>query len=128
MRENKFQASLIRTIKNLLPGCIVLKNDPKYIQGIPDLLILYGPSWAALEVKRSEDEEHQPNQDYYIELMSSMSFAEFIYPENCQRVLNDMINYLKYSEVVNKPFNELDEKQLFIGDFINNNNYVLAAA
>ena len=57
-----------------------------------------------------------------------MSFAEFIYPENCQRVLNDMINYLKYSEVVNKPFNELDEKQLFIGDFINNNNYVLAAA
>lgn len=128
MRENKFQASLIRTIKNLLPGCIVLKNDPKYIQGIPDLLILYGPSWAALEVKRSEDEEHQPNQDYYVELMSSMSFAEFIYPENCQRVLNDMINYLKYSEVVNKPFNELDEKQLFIGDFINNNNYVLAAA
>lgn len=128
MRENKFQASLIRTIKNLLPGCIVLKNDPKYIQGIPDLLILYGPSWAALEVKRGEYEEHQPNQDYYIELMSSMSFAEFIYPENCQQVLNDMINYLKYSEVVNKPFNQLDEKQLFIGDFINSNNYVLAAA
>lgn len=127
MRENKFQASLIRTIKNLLPGCIVLKNDPKYIQGIPDLLILYGPSWAALEVKRSEDEEHQPNQDYYIELMSSMSFAEFIYPENCQEILNDMINYLKYSEVVNKPFNQLDERQLFIGDFINQNNYSVAA-
>lgn len=127
MKENKFQASLIRTIKNLLPGCIVLKNDPKYIQGIPDLLILYGPSWAALEVKRSEDEEHQPNQDYYIELMSSMSFAEFIYPENCQEILNNMINYLKYSEVVNKPFNQLDERQLFIGDFINQNNYSVAA-
>lgn len=127
MKENKFQASLIRTIKNLLPGCIILKNDPKYIQGIPDLLILYGPSWAALEVKRSEDEEHQPNQDYYIELMSSMSFAEFIYPENCQEILNNMINYLKYSEVVNKPFNQLDERQLFIGDFINQNNYSVAA-
>lgn len=128
MRENRFQASLIRTIKNLLPGAIVLKGPSDYIQGIPDLIILYGPSWAALECKKSEDESHQPNQDYYIEMMSEMSFAAFIWPENTERVLNDLVNYLRYSEVVNKPFNELDRDQMFIGDFINNNNYVLAAA
>ena len=126
-RESKFQASLIRTIKNLLPGCIVLKGPSDYIQGIPDLIILYGASWAALEVKRSEDEPHQPNQDYYVEMMSEMSFAAFIFPENTQIVLNNMIDYLRYSKVVNKPFNQLDEKDLFIGDFINQNNYSVAA-
>ena len=128
MKENKFQASLIRTIKNLLPGCIVLKNDANYIQGIPDIIILYGPTWAALEVKKSADEPHQPNQDYYIEKMAEMSFAEFIYPENTETILNNLVNYFRYSEMMNKSFNELDEQQLFIGDFINQYNYVLAAA
>jgi len=66
-RESQYQASLIRTIKNLLPGCIVLKGPSDYIQGIPDLIILYGPSWAALEVKKSENEPHQPNQDYSLD-------------------------------------------------------------
>lgn len=128
MRESKFQATLIRTIKNLLPGAIVLKGPSDYIQGIPDLIILFGPSWAALECKKGADEEHQPNQDYYIDVMNRMSFARFIYPENTEQVLNDLVNYLRYSEVVNKPFDQLDESQLFIGDFINKNNYVLAAA
>ena len=95
MRESKYQASLIRTIKNLLPGAIVLKGPSDYIQGIPDLIILYGPSWAALECKKSEDEPHQPNQDYYVERMSEMSFAAFIWPENTERVLNDLVNYLR---------------------------------
>jgi len=126
-RESQYQASLIRTIKNLLPGCIVLKGPSDYIQGIPDLIILYGPSWAALEVKKSENEPHQPNQDYYVEMMNEMSFASFIYPENNQLVLNNMINYLKYSRAVNKSFDKLDEKDLFIGDFINQNDYSVAA-
>ena len=65
MKESAFQASLIRTIKNLLPGCIVLKNDPSYIQGIPDLIILDGVTWACLEVKNSSDAPRRPNQDLY---------------------------------------------------------------
>ena len=39
MLENKFQAKLIKEIKEEFPGCIVLKNDPTYIQGVPDLLV-----------------------------------------------------------------------------------------
>ena len=89
-RENNFQSDLIDEIEERFPGCIVLKNDPNYIQGIPDLLILYKNKWAALEAKRSENARHRPNQDYYVDLMNKMSFASFIFPENKEEVLNDL--------------------------------------
>ena len=116
--ENVFQASLIRTLKNVFPGCIVLKNDPNYIQGIPDLLVLYGPKWIALECKRSADEPHRPNQDYYIDLMDKMSFARFIYPENCQSVLEQALLFFESNK---------QSDNLFMGDFLKGNNYQIAA-
>lgn len=90
MRENKFQKSVIDELKERFPGCIILKNDPSYCQGIPDLIILWEDRWATLECKRSEDAPHQPNQDYYVEKMDEMSFSAFIYPENRQEVLDDL--------------------------------------
>ncbi len=87
-RENKFQSDLIKQIKSLIPGCIVLKNDPKYKQGMPDLLILYEDKWAALECKRSSNASHRPNQEYYVDLLNEMSYASFIYPENKEEVLD----------------------------------------
>jgi hypothetical protein len=89
-RESKFQRELIEELEDRFPGCIVMKNDPTYIQGIPDLLVLYKNKWAALEVKRSAYEHHQPNQDYYISVMDEMSFASFVYPENKEDVLDEM--------------------------------------
>jgi len=89
-RESKFQSELIEEIEDRFPGCIVMKNDPNYIQGIPDLIILYKNKWAALECKRSAHEHHQPNQDYYISIMDDMSFASFVYPENKEDVLDEM--------------------------------------
>jgi hypothetical protein len=88
MLEGKFKTDLIKDIKVILPGCMVFHLDPTECQGIPDLLILYENTWAVLEGKRSEDAPHQPNQDYYVELMNSMSFAAFIYPENREEVLD----------------------------------------
>ena len=41
MLENKFQANLIKELKERFPGCIVMKSDSSYIQGIPDLLVLH---------------------------------------------------------------------------------------
>ena len=38
--ESKFQKELIDEIKREYPGCIILKNDPDYIQGFPDWTIL----------------------------------------------------------------------------------------
>ena len=90
MKENKFQAHLINELKERFPGCIVLKNDSSYIQGIPDLSVFYKNKWAMLECKKSDNEEHQPNQDYYIERANEMSFARFIYPENRQEVLDEL--------------------------------------
>ena len=90
MLESKFQANLIHEIKLRFPGCIVIKTDPNYIQGFPDLLILYKNTWAALEAKRSENASHRPNQDYYVDLLGEMSFSSFIFPENKEEVLNDM--------------------------------------
>ena len=88
--ERDFQAKLIKELKVMFKGCIIVKNDPNYIQGIPDLLILYNDRWAALEVKKSEHAHHQPNQEYYVDLMNRMSFAAFIYPENKEEILYEL--------------------------------------
>ena len=90
MKENEFQSRLIKELKNEFPGCIILKNDPNYIQGIPDLLILFRDHWAALECKQNEKASHRPNQEYYINLMNGMSYARFIYPENKEEILDEL--------------------------------------
>ena len=95
MRENKFQGDLIKELKKMFPGCIVLKNDPNYIQGIPDLLILYGKRWAALECKKSETASARPNQAYYVKRMNKMSFSRFIFPENKEEVLRELQSAFK---------------------------------
>lgn len=88
--ESKFQKSLIDELRSIFPGSIILKNDPNYIQGIPDLTIFYQDRWATLEVKPNEKASHQPNQDYYVEVMDKMSFSAFIYPENKEAVLDGL--------------------------------------
>lgn len=90
MLENRFQAKLIEEIKTRFPGAMVLKNDPNYIQGVPDLLILFENKWASLECKKSSSETPRPNQPYYVDLMNKMSFSRFINPENKEEVLNDL--------------------------------------
>lgn len=74
----------------MFPGCIILKNDPNYIQGIPDLTIFWENHWATLEVKKAFDAPHQPNQDYYVDVMDRMSFSRFIFPENKEVVLDEL--------------------------------------
>lgn len=88
MLERDYQSRLIRRLRQRFPGCIILKNDTDYLQGIPDLLILYNDRWAALEVKPSTNAPVQPNQEYYIDTMNNMSFAAFVYPDNEREVLD----------------------------------------
>lgn len=97
--ESQFQAKLIKELKSRYPGCVVLKNDPNYIQGFPDLTVLYKDKWAVLECKRSENESHQPNQDYYVGELNRMGYSSFIFPENRKQVLDDL----------SKHFDENDE-------------------
>lgn len=95
MLESKFQSSLRKEIKKRFPGCYILKTDPNYIQGFPDLLILFKDTWASLEVKRNAEASHRPNQDYYVEKMNDMSFSAFIYPENKEEILDAMAQSFK---------------------------------
>lgn len=88
--EREFQAKLIKELKETFEGCIVMKLDSGYLQGIPDLLVLYKNKWATLECKKSTMASKQPNQQYYVDLMNKMSFSRFISPENKEEVLNDL--------------------------------------
>ena len=88
--ESKFQKDLIDQIKNEFPGCLAMKNDSGYIQGIPDWTILYKNKWAVLEAKREKDANKQPNQHYYVEKLNNMSYSRFVYPENKEEVIKEL--------------------------------------
>jgi hypothetical protein len=105
-RESAFQSKLIRELKDRFPGFLVLKNDADYIQGIPDLLVLYGPKWAALECKRTASAPHRPNQDYYVEKLGGMGYASFIYPENKEEVLHAIQQALEPGGATRVPLGE----------------------
>ena len=90
MLESKFQAKLIKDLENEFPGCLVLKNDSSYKQGIPDLSIFYRDKWAMLECKKDKTAGHQPNQDVYVERLNGMSYAAFIFPENREEILSEL--------------------------------------
>lgn len=88
--EAKFQSDFVKELKETFPGCFITKLDSGHTQGVPDLLLLHGKHWATLEIKKSKDAKHQPNQDDYVALMNSMSYSSFVYPENKEVVLNEL--------------------------------------
>ena len=88
--ERDFQAKLIKELKKRFEGCMVMKLDPDYIQGIPDLLVLYKDKWATLECKKSAKASKRPNQEHYVKTMNDMSFSAFIFPENKEEVLDEL--------------------------------------
>jgi DNA-directed RNA polymerase specialized sigma54-like protein len=90
MSKDGFQAKLIRELRYRYPGCVILKNDANYLQGIPDILILWKDRWAALEVKEDASDNVEANQIYYVNLLNGMSFAAFIYPANRDEVIHDL--------------------------------------
>lgn len=90
MLESKFQSDLIKELKERFPGCFITKLDPNYIQGTPDLLILYKDKWAVLECKQSCYASIRPNQAYYVKMLDDMSYSRFVYPENKEVILNEL--------------------------------------
>lgn len=93
--ESVFQHELINELRERFPGSIVVKMDGGYIQGFPDILMLYEDKWATLEVKRSRTSSKQPNQEFFVERLNEMSFSAFIFPENKEEVLDDLERVLK---------------------------------
>ena len=97
--ESKFQSTLIREIQRMYPGAVILKNDPNYLQGIPDWLILHEKKWATFEVKASRTSPRQPNQAYYVRMLDRMSFSAFVYPE----IKEDFLRELQQSLGPSRP-------------------------
>lgn len=90
MRESGFRRKLIKRLEHMFPGCIVLKNEPQFLQGVPDLIVLWGRHWATLETKAAHNSAERPNQEYYVNVMNEMSFSAFINPSNEEDVLNGL--------------------------------------
>lgn len=97
MLERVYQARLIKRLKKRFPGIFILKLDPQYLQGVPDLLLLFNDRWAMLEVKCGPVAHIQPNQAYYVDLLNSMSFAAFIDPTNEEDILNELALAFEFS-------------------------------
>jgi hypothetical protein len=95
VREATYQSRLIKKLKRMFPGCVILKNDPQYLQGVPDLIILFNERWAMLEVKPSARSRVQPNQRYYVELFDDMSYGAFISPDNEEDILAELQHALE---------------------------------
>lgn len=88
--EGPYKTQLKKKLERMFPGCVILKNDANYMQGIPDLIILYGDQWGMLETKRSRNAKRETNQPYWVRYLNDMSFAAFIYPENEEDVLLEL--------------------------------------
>lgn len=86
--ESGIQDDIVSELQELFPGCMISKVN--FVQGCPDLLILYRDKWATLETKRGTESVKQPNQDYYVDLMNEMSFSRFINKENKEEVFREL--------------------------------------
>lgn len=91
--EGKFQSELVNSLEEIFTGCMIQKNDANYRQGVPDLLILFRNKWALLECKKSKDAKARPNQKYYVAWADRNSFGSFIYPENRDQVIKDLLHF-----------------------------------
>ncbi len=86
-----FKAWLVKELQLRFPGCQIFHMDPNTThQGIPDMLILFNDHWAMLEAKAEETSKRQPNQEYWIGFYDNLSFADFVYPENVEEVLDGL--------------------------------------
>lgn len=92
--ENEYQADLIKKLNKEYGETNVIKIPGSVRQGIADIEVTCGCKYARLEAKAYKDAAHQPLQDYYIDLINSQgAFGRFIYPENEDKVLEEMKDY-----------------------------------
>lgn len=90
VKESEFQSKLIKELKSTFPGIEIMKQDAKYRQGQPDLVLFYKNHYAMLECKNSVTASHRPNQDYYVSKFNDWSYASFAYPENKDYVIDQL--------------------------------------
>lgn len=85
--KNKFLKELEERLEHI--DLDFIHTKPRH-RSFPDVFVIGPIRWAALEFKRSKNAPHQPNQDYYIASFRIKGYANFVYPENAEEVLNDL--------------------------------------
>lgn len=88
--ESDFQKEYVLELEETFPGSMIIRGNSSWRQGVPDWMLLHGPNWAALELKRDAKAVKQPNQPYYVEKMNAMSYASFVYPSNAKAVIREI--------------------------------------
>lgn len=94
--ENKWRDSSLRPFLESIDGCAFFIKEAKTIRGLPDLIgVLKGVPFY-LEIKKNDKELHSPRtvlQEYQLKkFKKSGAFTSFIYPENAQEVLLDLLS------------------------------------
>ena len=94
MLEATFKIKVKERILSRFPNLDLdfIDVDPQNHRSMIDLIVLGPDVWAALEVKRSEDASHRPNQDYHVNRLNEKGFAAFVYPENLEEVIDELEN------------------------------------
>lgn len=64
-------------------------------KGIPDRLILHKDKYALLEFKQHKDAKKQPGQETWINHFGNLAYAAIVYPENAEKVMQDILNYFE---------------------------------
>lgn len=95
MTESQFQKQFLGRLKKRFPEITYIKNDSSYIQGFPDWTVFYGSKYAMLEMKKSKNANHQPNQEYYVDKFAKDTFSRFVYPENQEEVFNEISDFFE---------------------------------
>ena len=93
--ENKWRDSKLRPFLDSLPECEYFIKEAVSIRALPDIVGVWRGLPFYLEVKRSISELSCPRtklQDYTLKKFEKAgAFTSFIYPENVQEVLNELI-------------------------------------
>ncbi len=91
MLEMSFKTKFLRELEERLSDVdLDFINTRPNNRSIPDTFVIGPKYWAALEFKRTKRAAHQPNQDYYVSKLREKGYANFVYPENAEEVLNDL--------------------------------------
>ena len=90
MLESGFKKKFLDNLEIRFPGIVIVQTDPTNFLSFPDIILLYGNRWAALETKRNTKARKQPNQPHWIRELNDMSYASFLSPENQQEVLDEL--------------------------------------
>lgn len=91
MLEMSFKTKFLRDLEERLSDIDLdfIHTRPRH-RSMPDTFVIGPHFWAALEFKRSRSAAHQPNQDYYVSKLREKGYANFVYPENAEEVLDEL--------------------------------------